>query len=36
MTDFERSNRNDDHTSATNEFIKWYKENKLHNKKLAK
>ena len=36
MTDFERNNRNDDHTSATNEFIKWYKENKLNNKKLAK
>lgn len=34
MTDFERNNRKDDHTSATNEFIKWYKENKLECKQL--
>lgn len=36
MTDFERTHRNDNHTSATSEFIKWYKENKLDNKKLIK
>ena len=27
MTDDERDNRHDDNTSATDEFIKWYKEN---------
>lgn len=36
MTDFERHDRNDDRTSATVEFINWYKENKLNNKKLIK
>ena len=33
MTDYERHNRNDNSTSATLEFINWYKVNYLNNKK---
>ncbi len=29
MTDYERKHRNDGHTSATEEFLKWYKEEYL-------
>ncbi len=36
MTDFERENRCDDHTSATIEFINWYKEKYINIKKLVK
>lgn len=36
MTDYERHNRNDDRTSATIEFINWYKQNYLNIKKLVK
>ena len=35
MTDYERCNRNDEHVSATDLFIDWYKEN-FNNKKLIK
>lgn len=31
MTDYERDNRNDFRTSATDEFIKWYKTNYITN-----
>lgn len=36
MTDEERFNRPDNHTSATEEFIKWYKLNKMNGNKLTK
>ena len=36
MSDYERKNRNDDHTSASLEFIKWYKTEYLGLKKLIK
>jgi len=36
MTDKERYTRNDNHTSATDEFITWYKNNYLNNKTLTK
>lgn len=36
MTDEERLNRNDGHTSATEEFFKWYKENVLKGKLTLK
>ena len=36
MTDEERNNRPDNRTSATNEFIKWYKRNYQNGKKLVK
>lgn len=36
MTDYERENRLDGHTSATIEFINWYKNEYLKQKKLIK
>lgn len=36
MTDYERCNRQDDRTSATTEFINWYKTNYLNAKRLSK
>ena len=36
MSDYERKNRNDDHTSASLEFIKWYKTEYLGLNKLIK
>ena len=36
MTDEERDNREDGHTSATDEFIKWYKENYKCGKVIQK
>lgn len=36
MTDFERNNRPDNRTSATEEFINWYKLNYKNTKKLIK
>lgn len=36
MTDYERLNRNDNRTSATNEFISWYKDTYLKPKTLIK
>jgi len=36
MTDEERCNRNDDRTSATQEFINWYRNNYLNRKILIK
>ncbi len=37
MTDYERNNRNDGHTSATEIFIKWYKDEYLkENNKIRK
>lgn len=36
MTDEERQTRKDGHTSATNEFIKWYKNVYLNKKQLIK
>ena len=36
MTDEQRNNRNYLHTSGTNEFLKWYKENKKVMKKTLK
>ena len=36
MTDYERENRNDGHTSATIDFINWYKEVYLDKKILQK
>lgn len=36
MTDDERANRRDDHTSATQLFIEWYKKEKLDRKSLKK
>ncbi len=36
MTDEERNNRPDNRTSATDEFINWYKLNYKNNKKLVK
>ena len=36
MTDEERNNRPDNRTSATDEFIKWYKLNYKNTKKLTK
>ena len=36
MTDYERCHINDDHTSATMEFIKWYKINYLNVKDYDK
>lgn len=36
MTDEERDNRPDGRTSATDEFIKWYKNNYINVKKLIK
>ncbi len=36
MNDFERNNRSDNHTSATDEFIKWYKENVIGVIKVKK
>lgn len=37
MTDYERNNRNDGHTSATKNFIKWYKNEYLkENNKIRK
>ena len=36
MSDIERYNRNDNRTSATLEFINWYKKNYINIKKLTK
>lgn len=36
MSDYERNNRNDGHTSATEIFIEWYKNNYINAKKLLK
>lgn len=36
MTDYERNNRNDNRTSASREFIMWYKNNYLGDKMLVK
>lgn len=36
MTDEERNNRPDNHTSATEEFINWYKNNYMSIKKVLK
>lgn len=36
MNDYERNNRSDDRTSATDEFITWYKENYINNKVIFK
>ena len=36
MNDYERNNRNDNSTSATLEFINWYKNTYLKAKKLVK
>lgn len=35
LTDYERNNRNDNISSATNEFITWYKNNYLTNKTIS-
>lgn len=36
MNDYERNNRSDGRTSATDEFITWYKENYINNKVIFK
>lgn len=36
MSDYEREHRCDDRTSATDEFITWYKENYINNKVIVK
>jgi XTP/dITP diphosphohydrolase len=36
MTDEERNNRNDNRTSAIKDFIEWYKNNNLENKKIIR
>lgn len=36
MTDEERTNRKDDHISAKEQFIEWYKKNYLSSKRLVK
>lgn len=36
MSDYERENRPDGRTSATHEFINWYKNNYINTKKLMK
>lgn len=36
MTDEERENRNDGHTSATKNFLQWYKNEYKNNKKLLR
>lgn len=36
MTDFERENRNDNRTSAIDEFIQWYKKEYIYNNHFVK